>query len=495
MPKRLPFGVLIAVLAGCGAASDQTVSRNALHPAQCAGGLSRCASGCADLQSDDANCGSCGTACGQALHCVSATCVPSNIKHVVLIVQENHTFDNYFGLYCQAPAGSNPSCTSGSNCCEGAPAAEPGGAAPVALDDSLNRARDPNHSQACELQQIDQGAMDQFAQGSSIGPSLCDSSCSDSRNFALADQTAVGTYWHYAASNALADRYFQPIAGSSSSNDMYFAVAHSLFTDNDLAPQSAGAGCMDPLAVCLNPTFTSYSGQVTIADLLVAARHSFGVYADGYADAAAAGAWCASIPDSCPYDVLHPVLQQSCLYEPSDIPFEYYAQLADHPKYMHDYHQLARDVARGTLPDFSFIKARAFRNEHAEFSTISDGVQFVSQTVSLILNSPYQDDTLILLTWDEGGGYFDHVPPPPATDTDQAGNAVPHGTRVPLLALGRFARANTVSHVVMDHASIVRFLEYNFVGKVGLLHAADANVNNLGSLLDPAQTGIVVPEQ
>ncbi len=61
----------------------------------------------------------------------------------------------------------------------------------------------------------------------------------------------------------------------------------------------------------------------------------------------------------------------------------------------------------------------------------------------------------MLLAWDEGGGYFDHVPPPPASAVDQTA----HGTRLPLLALGRFARKGTVSHVTpLEHSSIVKFL-------------------------------------
>ena len=105
-------------------------------------------------------------------------------------------------------------------------------------------------------------------------------------------------------------------------------------------------------------------------------------------------------------------------------------------------------------------------------------------------NLRYADDTLILVTWDEGGGFFDHVAPP-------AESAVDHeapGTRVPLIAIGRFARHNVVSHVELEHSSIVRFLEWNFTGTTGQLHNRDAVVNNLGSLLDPATTGIPVPE-
>jgi len=82
----------------------------------------------------------------------SATVAPtaSNVKHVLVIVQENHSFDNYFGRYCTAPTGSNPTCTIGPACCEAAPTTDPGtGAAPLVQDDAANAAWDPDHSQAC----------------------------------------------------------------------------------------------------------------------------------------------------------------------------------------------------------------------------------------------------------------------------------------------------------------------------------------------------------
>ena len=148
-------------------------------------------------------------------------CTPAtNIKHVVIVIQENHTFDNYFGTYCTAPTGSNPTCTTGPACCEAAPATLPGDAgAPTVLTDSENGAHDPDHTQACELQEMNGGAMDKYG----AFP------CSSPRNVALADPTLIAPYRAYAASYALADRYFQPVVGQSSSNDMYFARAKFVF--------------------------------------------------------------------------------------------------------------------------------------------------------------------------------------------------------------------------------------------------------------------------
>ena len=93
------------------------------------------------------------------------------------------------------------------------------------------------------------------------------------------------------------------------------------------------------------------------------------------------------------------------------------------------------------------------------------------------------------MTYDESGGFFDHVAPPATSTIDMQ----PYGPRVPLLAIGAFARKNFVSHVVMEHSSIVKFIEWNWLGATGQLGTRDTQVNNIGSLLDPAMTGTTVP--
>lgn len=398
----------------------------------------------------------------------------SRIKHVLVIVQENHTFDAYFGRWCTAATGSSPLCTAGPSCCERAPDKDPAGNAFIALDDTANGAYDPDHSQTCELSELDGGKMDRFTAGAS---------CSDKRNYAVAT-TAVKQYQDWATANALADRYFQPLAGSSSANDMYFAVAKFQFTDNEVKPASNGKGCIAPTT----PTKT-FTGQKTIADLLLDAGHSFAFYAEGY-DAMVGTPFCPTPPSDCtgPSLVLSP-----CNYDCSDVPFEYYSQFVDKKPYMKDWKDFDADVSSDSLPTLSFVKFTAYHNEHPGFSTkISNGVSMVKKAVDRIAASKYADDTLVLVTWDEGGGYFDHVPPPAASTVD----GKPYGTRVPLLALGRFAKKGVVSHVEMEHSSVVKFLEWNFLaGKTGQLGARDAVVNNLGSLLDPVEVGVTVPEK
>src|SRR5580693_2033962 len=86
----------------------------------------------------------------------------SCIQHLVVIVQENHTFDNHFGGYCTATPGSNPTCNDGPACCEAMPATDPSGTAPTVLTDAAHAAYDPTHTEACEVTEIDNGKMDGY---------------------------------------------------------------------------------------------------------------------------------------------------------------------------------------------------------------------------------------------------------------------------------------------------------------------------------------------
>jgi phospholipase C len=396
----------------------------------------------------------------------------TDIKHVVVIIQENHTFDNHFGRYCTAPTGSNPTCTTGGACCEAAPMNDPGTGNPIGvLDDVANGARDPSHTQACELAEMNGGKMDMYA--TAMG-------CGNPGNVLVGDAKTMQPYWDLAAQGALADRYFQPIVGQSSSNDMYFAAAKFVFKDNDFTPASIGASC----GFSKKPM--DFTGP-TIADLLVGANVPWAMYMEGYqamADAVAAG----TCPDK-PAECGAPFKFYPCTFDPSDNPFAYYPSVRDKPSSMKDYTRLATDLTGGALPAVTFVRAIGYRSEHPNYkATISDGQKFVKSTLDAITASPYAASTLVILTYDEGGGFFDHVAPPPTSTVDNQ----PYGTRVPTLALGPFARKNAISHVTLEHSSIVKFIEWNWLGKTtGQLNGRDAVVANLGSLIDPAQN---VPE-
>jgi phospholipase C len=179
-------------------------------------------------------------------------------------------------------------------------------------------------------------------------------------------------------------------------------------------------------------------------------------------------------------------------YQKGTFPDPFYPPFRDNPTYMRDFTAFATDLAAGKLPQVAFVKAYGFRSEHPGLqTTISDGVKFVTGVVEAVQDSAYAPDTLVLLMYDEGGGYFDHVSPPPVSRID----GQPLGTRVPVIAIGPFAKKSFISHVELEHSSVVKFIEWNWLGmQTGQLQNRDLVVNNLGSLLDPAATGTAVPE-
>lgn len=406
-------------------------------------------------------------------------CPRSDVKHLIVLIQENHTFDDHLGGWCKAPPGSAPACTQGPTCCEAMPAM-PSGVRPTVLTDAATAAYDPPHDAACESAMMDGGKMDAYATAVVPGES-----CGDPRNIASVDPTVLAPLWALATAGAVADRYFQPVVGQSYANDMYFARARYVFADDTVAPEGAvGVTCgLESMPETLTGT--------TIGDLLTEAKVPWAFFAEGYAAMKAADGGCPPKPADCAF----PFAFDPCGFEPSDVPFEYYASTRDNPATMKDYGDLEAALANessGALPAVSFVKALEYKTEHpGQGVKESPGVAFVADLAQRLAASRYASDTLLLVTYDEGGGYFDHVAPPPASPVDHQ----PYGTRLPLIAIGPFARAGGISHVVMEHSSIVRFVEWNFLGgDTGQLAGRDAVVANLGSLLDPSKTGVPVPE-
>ena len=414
----------------------------------------------------------------------------SSIKHVVVVVQENHTFDTYFGTYCTAMTGSNPTCNTGPSCCEAAPATEPGGASPVDLtdDDNSGEFNDRNHYHDCEVAEIDGGKMDHYVTGAAT---VDGNPCSTTENFAIvaAGDTLVDDYRTMAMNGAIGDRYFQPYAGQSSANDMYLARAQFVFVDNTVVPNAIGHVCGAPSGTM--SSVMNYTDP-TIADLLVQHGVSWSWYAGGYKAMQDANPSTVAQCPPAPSDCMWGAASSPCDFDPSDVPFEYYPSTQDKAGEMKDFDtQFVADLNAGTLPPVAFVKAIGYKTEHpAQFITISAGEAFVKGVADAIAASPEASSTLLLITWDEGGGFFDHVAPPATSTVDNQ----PYGTRVPVIAVGPFTKTNYVSHVQMEHSSIVKFIEWNWLGgSTGQLAGRDATVNNIGDLLDSSKTGTAVP--
>jgi phospholipase C len=144
------------------------------------------------------------------------------------------------------------------------------------------------------------------------------------------------------------------------------------------------------------------------------------------------------------------------------------------------------DAAAGILPAVSFVDPR-FQNENDGTSDddhphadIRAGEDFMNQVYNAIRTGPGWANTVLVITYDEWGGFFDHVPPGHAPDAWRRTSL--RGFRVPTVLISPFARRNYVSHRTFDHTSILKMIEWRWGLKP--LTPRDANANNIASVLD-----------
>jgi phospholipase C len=155
------------------------------------------------------------------------------------------------------------------------------------------------------------------------------------------------------------------------------------------------------------------------------------------------------------------------------------------------------DAAAGTLPQVVIIEPKYFGGPNEESdehppANPQAGQAFVAQVVRALFDSPLWPHAALFLTYDEHGGYYDHVPPPPACvpgdrppilhQGDVAADFDRYGFRVPFVLVSPYARPHYLSHRVQDHTSILRFIETRF--DLPALTARDANADPLLELFD-----------
>jgi phospholipase C len=155
--------------------------------------------------------------------------------------------------------------------------------------------------------------------------------------------------------------------------------------------------------------------------------------------------------------------------------------------------QFFTDAAAGTLPQFSFIDPNYNTASEENPQNIVVGEAFTSDVVNALGASPLWSKSLLILNYDEWGGYYDHVPPPAALAPDDVPPSVApgeyvydgfkrYGFRVPAVVVSPYAKRDHVSHVVYDHTSVLAFLEKKW--NLPALTLRDANANDLLDFLD-----------
>ncbi len=163
--------------------------------------------------------------------------------------------------------------------------------------------------------------------------------------------------------------------------------------------------------------------------------------------------------------------------------------------------QFLADAANGTLPNVAFIDPRfedessGTSNDDHPHADIRNGEVFLNQIYDALRNSPNWSKTILIITYDEWGGFFDHVPPPiaPIPPASAAAGDVDGrlGFRVPCVVISPYARRNFIAHGQYDHTSILKMIEWRF----GLpsLTVRDEIANNLADVLDFSTANLSAP--
>ena len=183
----------------------------------------------------------------------------------------------------------------------------------------------------------------------------------------------------------------------------------------------------------------------------------------------------------------------------SDIPFTAFWGF----KYLdisYPYAEFLAACASGTLPQVSYVdprfidEASGTSNDDHPHADIRNGEAFLNQVYTAVTNSPAWSNTVLIITFDEWGGFFDHVAPPlgPIPPADTAlGSDGRLGFRVPTLVISPFARRQFVARRAFDHTSVLKLIEWRW--GLAPLTVRDATANNLAAILDFDQANEGVP--
>ncbi len=353
------------------------------------------------------------------------------VKHIVVLMMENHSYDDKLGMLGRAGADGF---TLGSD-------GKPTQTNPYP-DGKLQHAfRMPT---TCQLSgkpsQTWTDSHTQLASGHNTGFVRSGSGPVAMGYWEKADQPF---YYSLASTFPIADRYFCSLLGQTFPNRRYLMAATSLGMVNDGVP--------DPL---------HYPANGTIFDKL----HDAGVsFTDYY-----------QLEDILPAPTmaLFPEL------------------LVKYPDHLHKIDEFFDDAKAGTLPGFSLVEPEYTKTSEEDPQNIASGEQFAASVIDAVMAGPGWMNTVLIWTYDEHGGYYDHVVPPAALAPDDIppdasvtySGFRQYGFRVPCAIVSPWARPGYVSHEVFDHSSICALVEHKW--NLPAMTYRDANANAMLDMLD-----------
>jgi acid phosphatase len=388
----------------------------------------------------------------------------NRVGHVVVIYMENHSFDDLYGQFegadglSNAKPGNITQLDASGQPYQFLPPIPRSSAFPTNLPNTYFNidqyvaadqvSPDVTHRFYQEQLQIDGGKMDKFAL------------YNNTKGFTMGYYTTADLpLYALAKKYTLCDRFFHSVFGGSFLNHQWLIAAASpvfpnapakitaqvdadgkLIKDGTVTPDGYAVNTIN--SVNLHPANANLAFLVptqtgpNIGDRLSDKGISWAWYSGGWNNAIAGK------PDP------------SFTYHHQ--PFAYFARYAENTpgrkEHLKDETEFLEAAENGTLPAVSFVKPIGLENEHPGESTVTGGESHAVSLINAVLNGPNGKDAVIILTYDENGGFWDHVAPPVI---DKWGP----GTRIPALIISPFAKKGHVDHTTYETVSILAFIE------------------------------------
>jgi phospholipase C len=364
----------------------------------------------------------------------------ANLKHIIFFLQENRSFDSYFGMLGPYKASEGlANDVDGLNLNTTLPNTQGQPVHPFHYQTVCTENLSPSWNESHV--DVDGGLMDGFMRTSTSVSSTIDPT--GTRAMGYYDQSDLPYYYEAAARFATSDRFFSPALTNTVPNRLYMFTGTSF--GNAFPPTPPAGGFTQP----------------TIFAHLDQAGVSWRYY---YQDALSSA-----------------LIQQFSIYKTDA------AKVVPIANWANDV------LNESTLPSVIFIEraSQSARDEHPG-ANIQAGAADVANIINALINSPSWQDSALILAYDEGGGLYDHALParevlpdslaPKLRSTDKPGAFNQTGFRVPMIVFSPWAKPSFVSHTTRDYTSILRLIEDRF--NVAPLTLRDANADNMMELFD-----------
>jgi phospholipase C len=388
--------------------------------------------------------------------------VHTPLEHVIVIVKENHTFDNYFGSFPGAEGTATFTTSDGAQ-------------HPVP---HANQALDMCHKSSCAIVDYNHGRNDGWDLPGGSGDPTFGILGSRERVYGQYFEQDIPNYWKYARTFTLGDHFFADHLGPSFPGHLFYLAAQ-------------GGWAMDNPPIGGLESGGYYWGCDESSETINVQNQ-----ASCTLDQRSACLDIPSLPDILPAGISWKFYSSNVSIgaKPWSM-FEAIKKIRNGEGWTHvvNIAELAADIEAGTLPNVSWVVSQDLDDEHPMIGTVCDGENWTVEQINLIMKEShfgYWQKTAIFITWDDFGGWYDHVPPPRQYGCDKT-HPYGLGFRLPLIVISPYAKPGFVFNEVSEQASVPRFIEKVFGATKTLSDldpaAQDGNANDLMGAFDFGQ--------